>query len=232
MNEIQKTVLVVDDEPNIRELLRLYLETSNFLCIFAEDGVDAIEKVKSDKPDLVLLDIMMPNMDGWQTCKEIRQFSTIPIIMLTAKGEGFDKVLGLDLGADDYIVKPFDPKEVIARINAVLRRCDNKSDEQLSAVLEFPKLKIDINSYTLILDGKEIQPPPKEIELLHFLASNPNKVFTREQILEKVWDFDFYGDTRTVDVHMKRIREKIEIDNVPWDLKTVWGVGYKFEYNA
>lgn len=228
--ETNVKILVVDDESNICELLRLYIENDGNECVCVANGKEAIRALKEDRFHVVLLDIMMPEMDGWDACREIRTFSEVPIIMLSAKGETFDKILGIELGADDYVVKPFDPKEVMARIKAVLRRA-NSSNAFDNKVLEYPGLKIDLNSYIAYLDGAPMQMPPKEIELLFFLASNPNKVYTREQILGVVWDFDFYGDTRTVDVHMKRIREKTENHSGNWELKTVWGVGYKFEVN-
>lgn len=220
-------VLVVDDDINICEIIRMYLEKDNFQVSVCHDGKNAIEVFKEKAPDIVILDIMLPGMDGWQVCREIRKFSGIPIIMLSAKDETFNKVLGLELGADDYIVKPFEPKELIARIRAVLRRYDRHEDTPEQLV--FPGLVINKSDYTVKLNGKELELPPKELELLYFLASNPNKVFTREQLLENVWGFDFYGDTRTVDVHIKRLREKFEPGEYKWQIKTVWGVGYKFE---
>ena len=220
-------VLVVDDDINICEIIRMYLEKDNFQVSVCHDGKNAIEVFKEKAPDIVILDIMLPGMDGWQVCREVRKFSGIPIIMLSAKDETFNKVLGLELGADDYIVKPFEPKELIARIRAVLRRYDRHEDTPEQLV--FPGLVINKSDYTVKLNGKELELPPKELELLYFLASNPNKVFTREQLLENVWGFDFYGDTRTVDVHIKRLREKFEPGEYKWQIKTVWGVGYKFE---
>ena len=221
-------VLVVDDDVNICELIRLCLEKESFQPIIANDGIHALELFKSEAPSLVLLDIMMPKVDGWQVCREIRRISAIPIIMLTAKGETFDKVLGLELGADDYIVKPFDSKELIARIKAVLRRYDTKTGDVGKEVV-YPNLIINLSNYELKLEGKAVDIPPKELELLYFLCSNPNRVFTREQLLEEVWGFDYFGDSRTVDVHVKRLREKLEGHEKNWQLKTVWGVGYKFE---
>lgn len=221
-------VLVVDDDTNICELIRLCLEKEGFDPVIANDGVRALELFKSEAPSLVLLDIMMPKVDGWQVCREIRRISAIPIIMLTAKGETFDKVLGLELGADDYIVKPFDSKELIARIKAVLRRYDAKTGDVGQEVV-YPNLIINLSNYELKLEGKAVDIPPKELELLYFLCSNPNRVFTREQLLEEVWGFDYFGDSRTVDVHVKRLREKLEGHEKNWQLKTVWGVGYKFE---
>lgn len=221
-------VLVVDDDSNISELLRLYLEKDGFSVITCGDGMKALELQKSESPDIILLDIMLPKFDGWQVCREIRKTSEVPIIMITAKGETFDKILGLELGADDYVSKPFDAKEVVARVKAVLRRSgsDNrpKSDE-----VRFDKLTINITNYELIVDGKHIDTPPKELELIYHLASNPNRVYTRDQLLDEVWGFDYYGDSRTVDVHVKRLREKLENVSPSWSLKTVWGVGYKFE---
>ncbi|NMA67283.1 MAG: response regulator transcription factor [Clostridiaceae bacterium] len=220
-------VLVVDDDINICEIIRMYLEKENFNVTLCYNGKKALEEFKDKAPDIVILDIMLPGMDGWQVCREIRKVSSIPIIMLSAKDETFNKVLGLELGADDYIVKPFEPKELIARIRAVLRRYEHHEENSLQLV--FPGLVINKSNYTVKLNGKDLELPPKELELLYFLASNPNKVFTREQLLENVWGFDFYGDTRTVDVHIKRLREKFESGQFKWQIKTVWGVGYKFE---
>lgn len=220
-------VLVIDDDVNISELIRIYLEKEGYETRVVYNGIKALEVFKEFAPSIVILDIMLPGADGWQVCREIRKISSIPIVMLTAKGETFDKVLGLELGADDYMVKPFDPKELIARLKAVLRRYEHK--EIGSQEVVYPNLVINRSNYTVKVCGKDIELPPKELELLYFLASNPNKVFTREQLLEHVWDFDFYGDSRTVDVHVKRLREKIDYDDQVWQLKTVWGVGYKFE---
>jgi len=220
-------VLVVDDDVNICELIRLYLEKEGCEVLTVHDGKKGLESFTESAPNIVILDIMLPGMDGWQVCREIRKISNIPIIMLTAKGETFDKVLGLELGADDYIVKPFEPKELVARVKAVLRRYERKDYDVKEVV--FPNLVINKSTYVVKLNGKDLELPPKELELLYFLASNPNKVFTREQLLENVWGFDFYGDSRTVDVHVKRLREKIESPGQVWQLKTVWGVGYKFE---
>lgn len=230
------TVLIVDDERNICELIRLYVEKEGYLTSVAYDGKTAIERFREIKPDIVLLDIMLPEKDGWEVCREIRAISSVPVIMITAKGEVFDKVLGLELGADDYIVKPFEPKELIARMKAVLRRCEQetsgKSDAK-AAELRFDGLVINQERYEAYLNGERLEMPPKEFELLYFLAKNANKVYTRDQILDEIWGYDFFGDTRTVDVHVKRIREKLEgggeNGNAPWQLKTVWGVGYKFE---
>lgn len=220
-------VLVIDDDVNICELIRLYLEKEGYEVLPVYSGTKAISAFTDFTPNIVILDIMLPGADGWQVCREIRKISNIPIIMLTAKGETFDKVLGLELGADDYIVKPFDPKELIARVKAVLRRYDRKDIDAREVV--YPNLVVNRSNYTIKVNGKDLELPPKELELLFFLASNPNKVFTREQLLEHVWGFDFYGDSRTVDVHVKRLREKIDVPNQTWRLKTVWGVGYKFE---
>lgn len=225
---VNKTkVLVIDDDINICELIKLYLEKEGYEIMTAYSGIKAIEAFKVHTPSIVILDIMLPGIDGWQVCREIRKVSSIPIIMLTAKGETFDKVLGLELGADDYMVKPFEPKELVARVKAVLRRYEHKEIDVKEVV--YPNLTINRSNYTAKVSGKDIELTPKELELLFFLASNPNKVFTREQLLEQVWGFDFYGDSRTVDVHVKRLREKIELENQVWQLKTVWGVGYKFE---
>lgn len=219
-------ILVIDDDVHISELLKLYLEKEDYEVEVAHDGGEGLEKFKSFEPKLVLLDIMLPVMDGWQVCREIRRINNTPIIMLTAKGETFDKVLGLELGADDYIVKPFEPKELIARVKAILRRTNVNEDtvKQYS----YNNLTVNISDYTVVYYGKELDMPPKEIELLFFLASHPNKVFTREQLLEQVWGFEYFGDSRTVDVHIKRIREKMPISE-GWSIKTVWGIGYKFE---
>lgn len=221
-----KKILIVEDEANIRELLRLYLERKGYTVLEAENGVEGIKKWKSDKPDMLLLDVMMPVMDGWEVCREIRAESDVPIIMLTAKGETADRVSGLEMGADDYIVKPLEMPEVIARVRAVFRRiAPDDAPEKLS----FDNLVIDKQAYDLVIKGKRVDAPPKEIELLYFLASSPNRVFTRAQLLDEVWGFDYFGDTRTVDVHVKRLREKLEGVSDKWELKTVWGVGYKFE---
>ncbi|MDK2798671.1 MAG: two-component system, OmpR family, response regulator [Clostridiales bacterium] len=220
-------ILVVDDDFNICELIRLYLEKEGYEVMVAHNGSNALETFKSEAPSLVVLDIMLPGIDGWQVCREIRRISNIPIIMLTAKGETFDKVLGLELGADDYVVKPFEAKELIARIKAVLRRYDHKQGEIKEVV--FPNLVVNLSTYQLKINGKEMEIPPKELELLYFLVSHPNQVFTREQLLQEVWGFDYLGDSRTVDVHIKRLREKLDSDGQVWQLKTVWGVGYKFE---
>ena len=223
-------ILVVDDDANICELLRLYLEKEGFEVVMAHDGEEAVAKFESEKPSLILLDIMMPKLDGWQVCRQIRQKSDCPIIMLTAKGETFDKVLGLELGADDYVVKPFDTKEIVARIKAVLRRSSPAGTAEGEAKeVSYDKLTVNMTRYELKVDGKVVDAPPKELELLFHLASHPNRVFTRDQLLDEVWGFEYYGDSRTVDVHIKRLREKLEGVSDQWSLKTVWGVGYKFE---
>lgn len=224
----QTKVLIVDDDVNIAELIRLCLEKEGYVTVVANDGMKAIEKFKSEAPNLVLLDVMMPKVDGWQVCREIRRVSNIPIIMLTAKGDTFDKVLGLELGADDYMVKPFESKELIARIKAVMRRYETKGQDITQEVV-YPNLIINLSNYELKIEGEAVDIPPKELELLYFLCSNPNRVYTREQLLEEVWGFDYFGDSRTVDVHVKRLREKLEGHEKNWQLKTVWGVGYKFE---
>ena len=223
------SVLIVEDDRNIAELLQLYLEKEGYAVITAEDGGKGLEKFRTIKPDLVLLDVMMPVMDGWAVCKAIRAESQVPIIMLTAKGETDDKVSGLKSGADDYITKPFEMKEVLARIEAVLRRVSGMPAEKKARRLDYDKLSIDMDSFELIVDGKKVDTPPKEMELLFFLASSPNRVYTRNQLLDEVWGFDYFGDSRTVDVHVKRLREKLEGVSDSWSLKTVWGVGYKFE---
>ena len=225
---MSQKVLVVEDDINIAELLRLYLQKDGFEVSHAADGGKAVEMAKEIQPDLVLLDIMLPVMDGWQVCRELRKTMKMPIIMLTAKGETEDKVSGLEMGADDYIVKPFEVKELLARVHAVLRRTGDDGKPQ-SKKLTFDKLVINLDSYELIVDGKKIDTPPKEMELLYHLAATPNRVYTRNQLLDEVWGFDYFGDSRTVDVHIKRLREKIENVSDQWELKTVWGVGYKFE---
>lgn len=223
-------VLVVDDDLNINKVITLYLEKEGYRAYTAEDGRAALRVIANQKIDLVILDIMMPVMDGWDTLKEIRKTSQMPIIMLSAKGETFDKVLGLELGADDYIVKPLEPKELLARVRAVLRRANGQGkNEQEDTTINYEDLTIDISNYRVEYKEKVVEMPPKEIELLYFLASHPNKVFTREQLLQNVWDFDYFGDSRTVDVHIKRVREKIGEENKGWNVRTVWGVGYKFE---
>lgn len=227
---MSKRALVIEDDGNIAELLRLYLEKDGFDVIIASDGGTGVRLASGENPDVILLDIMLPVLDGWQVCRKVRETSRVPIIMLTAKGETFDKVNGLDMGADDYIVKPFEVKELLARIHAVMRRTEpeEKSGEKK---LTFDKLTINLDSYELIVDGKKVETPPKEMELLFHLASTPNRVYTRNQLLDEVWGFDYFGDSRTVDVHIKRLREKLEGVSDQWTLKTVWGVGYKFELN-
>ncbi len=221
-------ILVVDDDLNICELLRLYLTKEGYNVVIANDGVSAVTMFQEENPSLVLLDIMLPKLDGWQVCREIRKFSETPIIMLTAKGEIFDRVLGLELGADDYVVKPFDTKEIVARIKAVLRRSAASAAEEVKEV-HYDKLSINLTNYELKVAGVQIDTPPKEMELIFHLAKNPNRVFTRDQLLDEVWGYDYYGDSRTVDVHVKRLREKLEGTSDKWELRTVWGVGYKFE---
>ena len=223
------SVLIVEDDKNIAELLQLYLEKEGYAVSIAADGGQGLAKFRSEQPDLVLLDVMMPVMDGWAVCKTIRAESQTPIIMLTANSETDDKVTGLRSGADDYITKPFEMKEVLARIEAVLRRSDRACVEEPSRVLRFDKLTIDMDAFELTIDGKKTDIPPKEMELLFYLASSPNRVYTRNQLLDEVWGFDYFGDSRTVDVHVKRLREKLEGVSEQWCVKTVWGVGYKFE---
>lgn len=222
-------ILIIDDDSNISEMLSLHLEKEGYEVKVASDGVDGINYFKMYEPDLVLLDIMLPRKDGWQVCREIREISFKPIIMVTAKGETFDKVLSLELGADDFVVKPFEIKELMARIKAVLRRCSIHEAPSDSEVVKFDNIEISRQKYELKLNGKSVDVPPKELELLYFLASNYNRVFTRDQLLDKVWSFDYLGDSRTVDVHVKRLREKLAGVSDKWVLKTVWGIGYKFE---
>ena len=222
---MSKKILIVEDDGNIRELLRLYLEREGYEITEAANGEEGVELWRKINPDMILLDVMMPIMDGWQVCKIIRKESKVPIIIMNAKGETFVKVNGLEMGADDYIVKTLEMREVIARVRAIFRRLAPEDSGKIS----FDKLTVDKQAYDLIVDGKRVDAPPKEIELLYFLASNPNRVFTRAQLLDDVWGFDYFGDTRTVDVHVKRLREKLEGVSDKWDLKTVWGVGYKFE---
>ena len=222
-------VLVADDDKNICELLRLYLVKEGFQVVLAGDGEEALARFSAENPDIILLDVMMPRLDGWQVCREIRKKSQCPIIMITAKGETFDKVLGLELGADDYVVKPFETKEIVARIKAVLRRTGKSAAENDIKEVSYDKLVVNMTKYELKVDGKVVDTPPKELELLYHLASNPNRVYTRDQLLDEVWGFEYYGDSRTVDVHVKRLREKLEGVSDKWTLKTVWGVGYKFE---
>ncbi|MBR2928171.1 MAG: response regulator transcription factor [Oscillospiraceae bacterium] len=222
-----RDILVVEDDSNIVELIRMYLEKEGFDVRIANNGGKAIEEFQKKEPDLMLLDIMLPVMDGWGVCAKVRETSKVPIIMLTAKSEVMDRIHGLEMGADDYLVKPFEMKELIARINAVLRRSEIPEDTKKR--LSFDKLAIDLDSYELVVDGKKIDTPPKELELLYHLASTPNRVYTRNQLLDEVWGFDYFGDSRTVDVHIKRLREKVENISEQWALRTVWGVGYKFE---
>jgi len=226
-----KKALVIEDDGNIAELLRLYLEKDGFEVVITGDGAKATDLALSCSPDIILLDIMLPFKDGWQICREIRLQSKVPIIMLTAKGETFDKVSGLEMGADDYVVKPFEVKELLARVHAVMRRtdADPTPDERK---ITFDKLVINLDSYELLVDGSRVDTPPKEMELLYHLAASPNRVYTRNQLLDEVWGFDYFGDSRTVDVHIKRLREKLEGMSDQWCLKTVWGVGYKFEVTA
>ena len=224
-----KSILIVEDDNNIADLLRLYLEKEGYQATIAADGTQGIDLYRRLRPDLVLLDVMMPGVDGWGVLRAIRQDSQTPVIMLTAKGETTDKVSGLKQGADDYITKPFEMKEVLARIEAVLRRTAADGGKEKPRRLVFDKLIIDLDSFELIVDGKRVETPPKEMELLYHLASTPNRVYTRNQLLDEVWGFDYFGDSRTVDVHVKRLREKLEGVSDQWSLKTVWGVGYKFE---
>lgn len=220
-------ILIVDDDTNICELLRLYVEKEGYTPIIATDGEMAVEKFEKENPKLILLDIMLPKLDGWQVCRQIRKTSQVPIIMITAKSETFDKILGLELGADDYVTKPFDTKEVIARIKAVMRRFE-KDAEPEEKIITYDKLSINLTNYELIVDGKQIDTPPKELELIYHLASNPNRVYSRDQLLDEVWGFEYYGDSRTVDVHIKRLRAKLEGVSDQWSIGTVWSIGYKF----
>lgn len=222
-----RNILVVEDDHNISDLIRMYLEKEGFEVRIAYDGGKAVEEYDKAAPDMVLLDIMLPVLDGWEVCAHIRERGTTPIIMLTAKSDVGDRITGLEMGADDYLVKPFEMKELMARINAVLRRSEIPDDTKKK--LTFDKLVINLDSYELIVDGKNVDTPPKELELLYHLASTPNRVYTRNQLLDEVWGFDYFGDSRTVDVHIKRLREKVENVSAQWELKTVWGVGYKFE---
>ncbi len=229
----KQKILIVDDDSNIAELLSLYLTKECFDTKMVYDGESALLAFDSYKPNLILLDLMLPGIDGYQVCRELRMRSNVPIIMLSAKGEVFDKVLGLELGADDYIMKPFDSKEIVARVKAVLRRYQTIPDpvtsiEPSGKYVEYPGIVINLTNYSVTLDGEKVEMPPKELELLYFLASSPNQVFTREQLLDQIWGYEYVGDTRTVDVHIKRIREKLS-DHDGWSLATVWGIGYKFE---
>lgn len=219
-------ILIVDDDKNICEIVRLYLLKEGYEVKCAYAGKQALKMIEEEKPSAVILDIMLPEIDGIEILKQMRQTTKIPVIMLTAKGETIDKILGLELGADDYVVKPFEPKELIARVKAILRRT-GAAEEPVSQY-SYENLTVNISDYTVLYHGKELEMPPKEIELLYFLASHPNKVFTREQLLEQVWGFEYFGDSRTVDVHVKRIREKMPEEDL-WSIKTVWGIGYKFE---
>lgn len=229
----KQKILIVDDDENIAELISLYLTKECFDTMMVYDGEEALKAFDSYQPNLILLDLMLPGIDGYQVCREIRTHSTVPIIMLSAKGEVFDKVLGLELGADDYIIKPFDAKELVARVKAVLRRFQNTAKPEIPAAdkskcVEYPGITINLTNYSVVADGVTVDMPPKELELLYFLASSPNQVFTREQLLDQIWGYEYIGDTRTVDVHIKRLREKIK-DHANWKLSTVWGIGYKFE---
>jgi len=225
-----KKIMVVDDDLNICELLRLYLERDGYYVLICGDGQSALDRFESFNPDLIILDIMMPKMDGWQVCSQVRKKSDVPIIMVTAKGEVFDKVLGLELGADDYVTKPFDTNEIIARVKAILRRSDMKKNLlESEKEVQFENLTVSLTKYQVKIGDRVVEMPPKELELLFHLASNPNRVFTRDQLLDEVWGFEYFGDSRTVDVHIKRLREKLEGASDKWALNTVWGVGYKFE---
>ena len=224
----KEKILIVDDDKNICDLLRMYLEKEGYAVAMAHNGIDAVNAFNAGNPDLILLDIMLPQLDGWQVCREIRKVSEAPIIMLTAKDEVFDKVLGLELGADDYVTKPFDTKEIVARIKAVLRRTSNVKSSDIKEV-RYDKLSINLTNYELKVDGVVVDTPPKELELIYHLASNPDRVFTRDQLLDDVWGFDYYGDSRTVDVHIKRLRDKLKGVSPEWELKTIWSVGYRFE---
>ncbi len=229
----KQKILIVDDDENIAELISLYLTKECFDTMMVHDGEEALVAFDTYQPNLILLDLMLPGIDGYQVCREIRTRSAVPIIMLSAKGEVFDKVLGLELGADDYIMKPFDSKELVARVKAVLRRYQNTpKPEEASGYrgkrVEYPGITINLTNYSVIVDGRSVEMPPKELELLYFLAASPNQVFTREQLLDQIWGYEYIGDTRTVDVHIKRIREKVK-DHNGWSLATVWGIGYKFE---
>ncbi len=225
----KEKILVVDDEKNICDLLRMYLEKEGYSVVMAHNGVDAVNIFNQENPSLVLLDIMLPQLDGWQVCREIRKTSEAPIIMLTAKDEVFDKVLGLELGADDYVTKPFDTKEIVARIKAVLRRTAPTVKENDVKEVSYDKLTVNLTNYQLTVNGEVVDTPPKELELIYHLASNPDRVFTRDQLLDDVWGFEYYGDSRTVDVHVKRLRDKLKGVSPEWELRTIWSVGYKFE---
>ena len=229
----KQKILIVDDDNNIAELVALYLTKECFETKIVNDGEEALKQFHIFHPDLILLDLMLPGIDGYQVCREIRHVSDIPIIMLSAKGETFDKVLGLELGADDYVIKPFDSKELVARIRAVLRRFNVKSPAVPSneKSVSYPDLTVNLTNYSVTYMGRQVDMPPKELELLYFLASSPNQVFTREQLLDHIWGYEYIGDTRTVDVHIKRLREKIK-DHPSWSIATVWGIGYKFEVKS
>ncbi|MFT4144774.1 MAG: response regulator transcription factor [Mobilitalea sp.] len=234
----KQKILIVDDDVNIAELISLYLTKECFDTVIVHDGEAAIKQFAEYRPNLVLLDLMLPGIDGYEVCREIRKNSSVPIIMLSAKGEIFDKVLGLELGADDYVIKPFDSKELVARVRAVLRRTTHTEPKeepvvstQTGVFVEYPDIIINLSNYSVLYYNETIEMPPKELELLYFLASNPNQVFTREQLLDHIWGYDYFGDTRTVDVHIKRLREKIK-DHADWSLATVWGIGYKFEVKS
>lgn len=224
----KEKILIVDDDKNICDLLRMYLEKEGYAVVMEHNGIDAVNTFNTESPDLVLLDIMLPQLDGWQVCREIRKTSEKPIIMVTAKDETFDKVLGLELGADDYVTKPFDTKEIVARIKAVLRRTSATKGSDMKEV-RYDKLVINLSNYDMKVDGVSVDTPPKELELIYHLASNPDRVFTRDQLLDDVWGFDYYGDSRTVDVHIKRLRDKLKGVSDEWELRTIWSVGYKFE---
>ena len=229
MAEKQK-ILIVDDDENIAELISLYLMKECFSTQIVHDGEAALAAIPDFRPELILLDLMLPGIDGYQVCREVRRTSSVPIIMLSAKGEIFDKVLGLELGADDYMIKPFDSKELVARVKAVLRRAVPAAPtiEETGQFVEYPDLTVNLTNYSVVYCGHSVEMPPKELELLYFLASSPNQVFTREQLLDHIWGYEYIGDTRTVDVHIKRLREKIK-DHDRWSISTVWGIGYKFE---
>ena len=232
----KQKILIVDDDNNIAELISLYLTKECFECRIVNDGEEALSILDTFQPNLILLDLMLPGMDGYQVCREVRHKFNLPIIMLSAKGEIFDKVLGLELGADDYMIKPFDSKELVARVKAVLRRCQPQAPAAASAqtngkYVEYQDLIINQTNYSVVYKGKTVDMPPKELELLYFLASSPNQVFTREQLLDHIWGYEYIGDTRTVDVHIKRLREKIK-DHANWSISTVWGIGYKFEVKS
>lgn len=226
---MNKKIYVIDDDENIRELIGLYLKKEGYQAELFESGEKGLEAFKNTEPDLVVLDVMMPGMDGYDTLKEIRKIGAVPVIMVTAKDETFDKVLGLELGADDYVVKPFEPKELTARVKAVIRRFQSSDQKSPDNIVAVKNLKINMSDYNVTYFDKVLELPPKEIELLNYLVSNPNRVFTREQLLDRIWGYDFFGETRTVDVHIKRLREKFEKPENGWEIKTVWGVGYKFK---